>query len=310
MTRTLSLFLMLFVFGPTLLWAIPGGGGGEDEEETFKIIYGQEPYMITFNPVLYNGHTPWPDDKSQANGAMYYRLDYDHLEDGLWMVYYDEAKTKLFCEAHVLEGEPTGIWLYYYSNGQRMKEFSFEDGVWKGNVRRWYPSGRLHYEQVMDRTQDVCGHKQEFDSVGTLISESYFMRDVLLQTLYYDGGQVYGSETFNQGYHVWRKKNQQLSEGQPIDNLKFRIYAGHYKDGVDKKHTRLLKKYPELKDFDTGMFTRQRSDGTTDYFVGDFENFERAEEIVADLKAHLYDGLQVVGFVDGKPIGEDCRGKF
>jgi len=279
-------------------------------QDTFRIVYGETPFMIAIDPVMYNGHTPWPDDQSQSNGAEYYRLDYERLEDGVWMVYYDREQTQLFCRAEIVEGNPVGKWLYHYSTGSRMKEFQFESGVWRGNMKRYYPDGSLHYEQVMDRTQDICGHRMEFDELGKLIGESFFLRDVLLQRIEYGNGAIKDAKAYNQGYHLWRKENKKRTMGQDVEGLIFRIYVGEYQDGIPSAKTKTLNRVAELKDYNSEQFVRSNSNGTKGYFIGEFDDFREAAEVAHRLKLFLFEGVQVIGFVNGKPIGDECVGEF
>jgi len=293
-----------------VVFAFSASASEDDDQETFKILYGQAPYMVEVNPSTYRGHAPWLDDRTQENGAIYYRLDYERLEDGIWQVYYDQEMTQLFCEAHVLEAEAVGIWTYYYSNGKQMKEFVFEDGIWKGNMKRWYRTGKIHYEQNMDRTQDVCGHRMEFDSTGKLIRETYYLRDVLLRRLNYKDGKIVRTETFNQGYHVWRQKNALLRNGRRPEGMLFRLYVGYFDEGLPQKEAKTLKRYPELANLEEVTYKRERGDGTVDVFVGAFVDYKRAAAISDELRMYLFEDVQVMGFVDGKPFGERCLGEF
>ena len=65
-------------------------------------------------------------------------------------------------------GEPDGVWVSWYENGNKNSEGTYRDGQWHGTYKVWHPNGRLFYSGEYEHGRRV-GIWKFYDSTGVLI---------------------------------------------------------------------------------------------------------------------------------------------
>lgn len=63
--------------------------------------------------------------------------------DSVHTYYHPSGKLK-GREFYSADGEPTGAYVYYFENGNRMEEGTYRGLVHVGNRKNWYPNGQMH----------------------------------------------------------------------------------------------------------------------------------------------------------------------
>lgn len=264
-----------------------------------QIEYGDPNYMVPFDPATYTGHTPWPDNKALGNNQTYYRMDYERLEDGIWLVSYPKKKKKLFLRATVIDGQPAGTWMYYYSNGNKMKQFLFEDGIWKGSYTAWYHKKQLMVEQFIDKTQETCGTRKVYDAKGNVISKTWLIRDVDILTRFFEKGELVKEAAHNQEYFAWRATNEAIRQEKAIKVI-YKVYFGRYTEKVEAEEAEIL------LEMGTEKIEREDRRGTDYYIGGNFNTYDEALLKVDRLYQLGFPQAYVVAFIDGRRVGLDC----
>ena len=266
-----------------------------------KVSYGDPNFMSVMLPTKYDSYMPLPNDRPSANRSEYYRMNYENMQDGKYIVTYPK-KNKPFLKGTLWKGKPVGTWVYYYSNGAKMKEVVFADGLWKGMETKWWPNGTKKYEKRVDRTEDVCGYRTDFNEEGAKIKESFFVRDVLLKEVIYDGGKAVEEIAYNQPYHVWR--NRKILDDGSWNEAHFKIHIATYQTDASEYDLRVM---DILKSRDIGEIERiENANGTVTYLAGPFEDYHIARRWLFTLEAYGKPKAYILGYVEGKLVEQDC----
>lgn len=65
-------------------------------------------------------------------------------------------------------GNPDGVWMSWYENGNKNSQGTYRDGLWQGEYKVWYPNGKLFYSGSYDKGERV-GQWKFYDSTGVLL---------------------------------------------------------------------------------------------------------------------------------------------
>ena len=65
-------------------------------------------------------------------------------------------------------GEPDGVWVRWYENGNKNSEGTYRNGEWQGVYKVWYPNGKLFYTGEYDHGKRV-GVWKFYVSTGVLV---------------------------------------------------------------------------------------------------------------------------------------------
>lgn len=68
------------------------------------------------------------------------------------------------------KGQPDGVWVSWYENGNKNSQGTYVNGKWHGVYRVWYPNGNLRYTGEYDNGVRV-GVWKFYDSTGTLVNK-------------------------------------------------------------------------------------------------------------------------------------------
>lgn len=273
----------------------------ESDTPTYEISYGDEQYMLVMEPKIYDSYMPLLDDRPSSNRSEYFRMNYETLSNGIWTVNYPK-KNKPFLVAKFWDGKPTGVWTYYYSNGVKMKEVVFADGMWKGMETKWHPNGNVKYERMVDRTQDVCGFRNDFDESGQKVRELLYVRDVLLLTRTFKEGKLVDERTENQPYHVWRNREQLQDTEKIIGTFKIHInkFAGEVPE-YDQRIMRIL----ESKNIGTIQEVKN-ADGSISLITSEFTDYKDARYWLYVLETYGQPNAYLIGYVNGELVEKHC----
>lgn len=296
------LFISLFLFLSIASSANNGIQTSVVDTPINLLIYGDESYMVLFNPAEYEGPVPLPDDIPGGSGSAYYRMRYESLSDGHWQVSYKDRKSATYLRGTIWSGKPIGTWTYYFSNGHVMKEVVYSDGIWKGKERQFYPNGQLKFERVIDRTQDICGFHKRFDEDGNLLEEGFYVRDVLLKEVYYTAGKKSGERTFNQPYHIWRNRIQ--AAGGDESTATYQVHLKRYYGEVPDYDRTVMKL---LQDRGIGTIEEVKNeDGSVSFVAGDFTDYKEARRWIFVLETYGMPRSYIMGYLNGKLVESRC----
>ena len=83
-------------------------------------------------------------------------------------IFYFPGEKKYIEKQYNAKGEPEGVWVSWYENGNKNSQGTYENGQWQGVYRVWYPNGNLHYTGEYDKGVRV-GVWKFYDSTGNLV---------------------------------------------------------------------------------------------------------------------------------------------
>lgn len=267
----------------------------------YTVKYGDLNFMSLMEPNKYDSYMPLPNDRPSANRTEYFRMNYENMQDGKYTVTYPKKK-KPFLKGTFWNGKPIGTWVYYYSNGDKMKEVVFSNGLWKGMETKWWPNGTLKYEKKVDRTEDVCGYRTDYNEQGAKVKESFYVRDVLLKEVFYKDGKKVDERAHNQPYHVWR--NRKINPDGSRNEAHYKIHIATYSGEVPEYDIRVMN---ILKSRDIGEIEKiDNADGSVTYLAGPFEDYHIARRWLFTLETYGKPHAYILGYVEGKLVEQDC----
>lgn len=107
------------------------------------------------------------------------RIDRSGLKQGPWEIY---ADTVLRSRGSYVDGEPDGLWIYWYENGQKKEEGHYSEGLKNGMWIEWYPDGEIMWKGEWDqgnRHLEYLGAAAELSFIGQEPVNNVLSRDSL-----------------------------------------------------------------------------------------------------------------------------------
>ena len=92
---------------------------------------------------------------------------------GVWLCYYDKAKTKLRKESNLKDGIKNGMEKTYYSSGKIESESRYKKGKIHGILVMYYKNGKVKYNGEFKKGKPVKTHNH-FDKKGVLLKKKKF----------------------------------------------------------------------------------------------------------------------------------------
>jgi hypothetical protein len=86
------------------------------------------------------------------------QIDRSGRKLGPWKIYADSI---LIAKGSYLEGEPDGLWTYWYQNGQMKEEGHYHKGVKNGMRVEWYQNGTLMWKGEWENGKRYIGYPYE-----------------------------------------------------------------------------------------------------------------------------------------------------
>ena len=95
--------------------------------------------------VIFQGCNKGPGSGNASNGtaAELNQVDSSGLKQGPWKIYEDDV---LVAQGTYLDGNPDGLWIYWYENGQKKEEGNYTKGVRTGMWVEWYRDGETMWK--------------------------------------------------------------------------------------------------------------------------------------------------------------------
>jgi len=87
-----------------------------------------------------------------GSGGKINQVDRSGNRQGPWQIYQEDV---LIAEGNYLDGQPDGLWKYWYQNGHDKAEGNYDRGIKNGMWVEWYPDG-----EVMWKGEWVEGKRQ------------------------------------------------------------------------------------------------------------------------------------------------------
>jgi len=119
--------------------------------------------------------------------------------DGAWAEFRDDGTKR--GEVSYRDGIRTGLWVNYANDGQaKISEGEYEDGVFHGKVRDYYPSGQVKSEKIYvhGKLDGICTNWDDKGKKRRTISYRDDVKDGLEQD-YDDNGRVVFSREYVKG---------------------------------------------------------------------------------------------------------------
>ncbi|RZJ51455.1 MAG: hypothetical protein EOO19_00565 [Chryseobacterium sp.] len=119
-----------------------------------------------------------------------------------------------------------GTWTYYYVNGHRFKEITYENGIENGPWTMWHENGNLYIERFQDRGRTVG------------IWKEYYENGSLKEVREYRNGEYFPSD-------FWNESGDQLllnGNGKKIESFgagSLDVFEHYFIDGKLIKELRL-----------------------------------------------------------------------
>ena len=119
-----------------------------------------------------------------------------------------------------------GKWTRWHRNTQKEWELTYQDGIPVGELRMWYPDGKLKYQAHYDENGrfdgEICFHapdgtvKKHTMNHGTGVISSYYDDGTLKSEISYRNGQMHGpARYFSPQGKLLREERYISGEQQP-----------------------------------------------------------------------------------------------
>jgi protein TonB len=115
--------------------------------------------------------------------STYFRIK-TSTKDGYFMKdYYKSGQLQM--EGYYLKGEiPDGPAIYYYENGNKMREYNVAEGKYDGEYKKYYGSGMLHYSHNFNNNK-LQGKRMVYYENGNLKREEILEDDNVMSSTCY-----------------------------------------------------------------------------------------------------------------------------
>jgi len=109
-------------------------------------------YPILFFGLLFNLSAQTieisPSDTSYFYDASNLKLKSD-ISNGEYLIYYDEVKINLAIKGRIVNQKRDSIWIWYYENGMKKREATYEKGTPSGKLKEFYSNGNPKRSCIM-----------------------------------------------------------------------------------------------------------------------------------------------------------------
>jgi antitoxin component YwqK of YwqJK toxin-antitoxin module len=186
---------------------------------------------------------PGPKDMlSQAPYKLFHapfvsEVNYDCGQiNGSWTIY--DSQDRKVSEFAFEQGERQGKSIWYYPNGQKMREIDFTGGQLDGQWQEWGPGRKLTMNETYQNGRRLA-KKVETYKGGQPKSESMYLyaREVLKNNYDWWNGMVTtttskeGKDQRHGAYISWHKNGQKDQEGQYLNDLPVGKFVWWYENG-------------------------------------------------------------------------------
>ncbi|MFH0759792.1 MAG: hypothetical protein V2B15_21060 [Bacteroidota bacterium] len=105
------------------------------------------PHHMIFRLLLIMGMISFGCNSDNQNGKATVedvnRVDISGIKQGPWEIYSDSV---LISKGSFVNGQPDGLWTYWYNNGQMKEEGHYKNGLKKGMWVEWYRDGEIMWK--------------------------------------------------------------------------------------------------------------------------------------------------------------------
>lgn len=111
-------------------------------------------YVLVTMGMMFTGCRAKHSDESALQVEIN-QVDSSGKKQGPWEIYEDGI---LIARGTYINGEPDGLWTYWYSNGQLKEEGHYHQGIKSGMWDEWYPDGDLMWKGEWENGKRNIGY--------------------------------------------------------------------------------------------------------------------------------------------------------